>query len=79
MTLALKLVLKLALKLVLKLVGWLKGQRRKMGVKGPQKKNKKDVSHRLTMPLAAGKNLVFSKSRKDRERFFYRREERHVD
>ena len=46
------------MKLVGKLVGWLwwlKGQRGKMGVKGP--KEMKDVSHRKTMPLAAGKKL----------------------
>ena len=59
------MVLKLALKLVwnlrvvLKLVGWfgwLKGQRGKLGVKGPLEEEKKDVSHPKTMPLAAGKN-----------------------
>ena len=35
------------------LFGWLKGQRGKMGVKGPQLKEEEDVSHRKTMPLAA--------------------------
>ena len=58
----LKLVLKQIWKLVFKLVGWfgwLKGQRGKMGVKGPKEKNDdemEDVSQCKTMPLAAGKN-----------------------
>ena len=29
----------------------------KIGVKGPKEKNEMDVSHRQTMPLAAGKNM----------------------
>ena len=51
-----KLVLKLGWKLV-EWFWWLKGQRGKMGVKGPNKNNNKDVAHRKTMPLAAGKNM----------------------
>ena len=33
-------------------------KRGKMGVKGPNKNKNKDVTHRKTMPLAAGKNLT---------------------
>ena len=58
--------LKMILKLFLKLVGWfgwLKGQRGKMGVKGPMEKNyddiMEDVSHRKTMRLAAGKKIFY--------------------
>ena len=56
-----KLVLKLGWKLV-EWFWWLKGQRGKMGVKGPNKNNqnkKKDVAHRgKTLPLAAGKKEI---------------------